>query len=1441
MAKRLHEEDIKLNIIVGNNQAQKRIYDLETATRKLKDEQKLLLSEKYKLERQNKKESTEYKEITARLRVLKKEISANASEMKGLVNQLGVTGLTMDQLKRKASSLRAQLAHMIPGSAQYNALQKDLQAVSARMSELNGRARAQGLTWSSAANWLNKYQTLLISVTATLTGVVFTFQKWLDYAGELSDQQANVMKTTAMTKQEVDELTKSFGALETRTSRIDLLKIAEEGGRIGIAKDQMADFVQVMDKANVALGDSFTGGVEEVSSVLGKLKFLFEETKDLGVDLAYNAIGSAINDLGADGVATEKNIAEFATRLGSLPNQLKPTIAEALALGAAFEESGIEAEVSARAYSIFLKQATDPGKMGEFARVMGVSTEEMRKMIDADPVEFFLKFGEQLGKSRISASQMSQMLQDMGINADGANKIVGAISNNSARFRAQIDLSNKSMSAATSLTNEFNTKNETLAATLEKIQKTVAGWMSSDTLMKWLEDCVIWFAKLIGATDDADGSGKKWREGLILAAKVLTILIVGIGSYNAGMKMYTLWTARATAGSLLWNIQMRIQNALAAISIIRTGLMTAANALFTQGIRAAIVQIRLMNAVLGLSPWGALAAAIGLVVSALVLFGNESDRAIGKQKLLNSINAEAEKSIAGQRKEIELLMKVAKDENLEKEKRIKAINRLNEIIPGYNHLLNLEKINTLEATAATKAYTEMLLENAKAKALQSKFDSLESEKLDVEQTTSRDYESGGQSRSRRFWEMFGVEQMEFGSRAEVEKYVRANYKNLSEAEVRNVINTYLADTGILQKESKIDEITKNQEIISAELYALMKKNPGALSDGSGLIDLPTSPVDSKDTKSKVDKSKSEAQKRLDELKAEQLKLQEELLKIQQQTEDAQLEIMEEGFQKEQAQLQTEHGRRIADLKKQIVDASTIAKLEQERANASKSGDAQKAGLLDQVITNIKLKNTELENAITQATITYEYKRGLIHTKFAQQRLSDLQKEYDEQKKLRNSAYLQEVVELGSTEAIKERLRGSLSERELAQIKTWEDAKAALKRQYDQEDIEAEIQHAKDLLAEMQTALESGNFGGFDLDLLSDEDRENFIANIEAVKQKLIELGVAKADLQNGGSDSMSGGMETYGMGGQTDILGMTPENWAKFITDIQDCKFELGELTAVVGLLQNAFATYYSYIQANEQRNMALFDQNTNRKRNALKRQLDQGIISQENYDRKLQKLEEEADKRRAMMEYEAAMRAWRMQLANAMVSAAMATLNGFNTQPFMPTGLIMGALAATLGTIQVATVHKNKPVKGYEQGLYPVIREQDGKYFDAEHGGETRSGIVSKPTVFLAGENGPEMIIDNLAFRRFSPELKQDLYREIARVKGFERGYYPENESTSSNNEVKKLLEQNNVLMAQNIAVMERLMEHEPKAYIVPDFPQMRNWKKVEDDYNLHQSKNKA
>lgn len=500
MAKRIVDEEMRFSVIINGDEAQKELFDLEKSTRDLTRTNKELRAERTRLKNQGKQETAEYKKLDAQIKENNATLKSNKSRMAELRSEIGIAGLSMRQLKQEASRLKLQLYNMVPGSAEYKRLTADLEAVDARIRELRLNAGRTRFSIGSLADGFNRYAAMAASFIATGTGMVLSLQKMIDYNGKLSDAQADVMKTTQMSKEEVDELTKSFGLLETRTKRINLLKIAEEGGRIGIAKDEIGDFVRIMDKAVVALSDSFPGGVEETASKLGKLKLLFKETKEQDVGTAYNAIGSAINDLGAEGVASEANIANFATRVGSLPDVLKPSIADALALGAAFEESGVEAEIASRAYGIILKQAAE--NTGEFARVMGKSRQEVEDLINADPVAFMLEFAASL--NGLSATDTAETLGELGVNADGANKVIGALSNNTARFTELMNLSNRSMVEGNSLINEFNVKNNNLAATFEKIQKKMMGWFSSETISNSLNVIAQGFAKLIGAAKDLD-------------------------------------------------------------------------------------------------------------------------------------------------------------------------------------------------------------------------------------------------------------------------------------------------------------------------------------------------------------------------------------------------------------------------------------------------------------------------------------------------------------------------------------------------------------------------------------------------------------------------------------------------------------------------------------------------------------------------------------------------------------------------------------------------------------------------------------------------------------------------------------------------------------------------------------------------------------------------
>lgn len=89
----------------------------------------------------------------------------------------------------------------------------------------------------------------------------------------------------------------------------------------------------------------------------------------------------------------------------------------------------------------------------------------------------------------------------------------------------------------------------------------------------------------------------------------------------------------------------------------------------------------------------------------------------------------------------------------------------------------------------------------------------------------------------------------------------------------------------------------------------------------------------------------------------------------------------------------------------------------------------------------------------------------------------------------------------------------------------------------------------------------------------------------------------------------------------------------------------------------------------------------------------------------KAQKRQDDLDKKRKKAEYD-------RNLQSILVSGAMAITNAFATQPFVPVGLAMGALATTLTAVQYALAKQQKPyAKGgqLDGGVAQGARHKDG------------------------------------------------------------------------------------------------------------------------------------
>lgn len=139
-----------------------------------------------------------------------------------------------------------------------------------------------------------------------------------------------------------------------------------------------------------------------------------------------------------------------------------------------------------------------------------------------------------------------------------------------------------------------------------------------------------------------------------------------------------------------------------------------------------------LNAIILANPWTALAAAIGIAAAAFIHFNKSSKEVTKYQTQMQEVTAKARKAIEEERAEVEKLFFVARDENVSKAQRIKAIKELNKISPKYLGNLNIEKINTDAARKAVDNYNESLLKTAKAKAAQEKLQQIQARIIEKE-------------------------------------------------------------------------------------------------------------------------------------------------------------------------------------------------------------------------------------------------------------------------------------------------------------------------------------------------------------------------------------------------------------------------------------------------------------------------------------------------------------------------------------------------------------------------------------------------------------------------------------------------------------------------------------------------------------------------------------
>lgn len=574
--------DFRIALRIDNADAARKLQETKNEIAKLKEEM-------FRMRKEGKDGTDEYKQMSATLDELNKKARV-------LRQEAGKTGYTYNELRQNASKLRRELNNTVPGTEKWKQLQADLKIADARLKEVRASAQTTSLSLGKLADGFNRYAAIGASAVATLTGMALTVRGCVNEFAEMEEAESQVTKYTGMTKDEVKALNEEFKKMDTRTPRTELNELAGTAGRLGIqAKEDVLEFVEAADMINVALGEDLG---EDAIKNIGKLSDMFgDSSKSMKENML--AIGSAVNSVAQNSSASEPYLVEFTARMGGVAKQANLAITDVMGFASALDQNMLRSEMASTALSgLIMKIYQEPAK---YAKLAGMDVKEFTDLMEKDVNAAILSFLESLGNLG-GMNKMAPVLKEMKLSGAEAAGVISTLAGNVAKVRKEQRQASEAFAEGTSIVNEFNVQNNTVQAELDKAKN------------RFAEVRVELGEKLLPVMRYMVSTGSLTVKGLSAVVSVLFEYKGAILTAGTAIATYTLLVNGATMATKAYE------------GI--TKLATLATNLFSKATK--------------LSPWGLLISGVTAAVGYFTIFRDSTDKNTQSLKGMNAELSEAE-------------------------------------------------------------------------------------------------------------------------------------------------------------------------------------------------------------------------------------------------------------------------------------------------------------------------------------------------------------------------------------------------------------------------------------------------------------------------------------------------------------------------------------------------------------------------------------------------------------------------------------------------------------------------------------------------------------------------------------------------------------------------------------------------------------------------------
>ena len=727
----MNNNDIKtVTLTINSEQAQRKLDDIN---RRL---------EQARIKRQEAFERGDGKALQAYAKEIKSletqatRLSSRAQTVEKVLRSLD--SATPKELKATIKEINRELnsGNVERGSEQWQVLTRSLQEADKELQKIKKEQSA-----ASSADFLtnigNTWQGVAVvfdSIARKFSALKQAMAEYVNEYADMAEHMSGVKKYTGLADEAVQQLNDDFMKMDTRTAREQLNDLAGDAGRLGIqSKQQILDFVQAADQINVALGEDL--GEDAVKNI-GKLAQLFGDADKMGLKQAMLSSASVINELAQSSSASEGYLMDFTARLAGVGKQAGMTQAQVMAFGSVLDQNMVNVEKGATALqNVITALYAKPAAM---AKVAGLNVKEFTQLLKTDGNAALLQFVDALRKAG-KMDALAPMLTDMKLSGAGVTQTLSTLAANIDTLKQTQQQATQAFAQGTSVTNEFNTANNTAQAQLEKAQK-----KAHDMAVQLGQQLYPAYMQVVGAGNSFLLFLTKVLPFIASHARQIIVVTAVIVAYTAAIKAQTIQTALAAAAQKAFNATIAAGQAI--IGIVK-GLGLALSLMYynmTGNIVKARAAQMALNRTLISNPYAAVAAAVIAVAAAVYLWCTREKQLTQAQKDRIAIKKDglqleqkANEATADTQSRIYTLTAIIHDNNRKLSDRHAAIKALQRIVPEYNAQISASGRITRENTRAITDYIAELKKKALLEAAQDKVNELMAAKINHEDQLRR--------------------------------------------------------------------------------------------------------------------------------------------------------------------------------------------------------------------------------------------------------------------------------------------------------------------------------------------------------------------------------------------------------------------------------------------------------------------------------------------------------------------------------------------------------------------------------------------------------------------------------------------------------------------------------------------------------------------------------